>query len=264
MRKTNKIKFATLQCDQTYNYNLTVIIKRLSNSCGVLTLLKGWHRDPFTDRPDVIGQARRHRWCSLSPTTLADGLSQRPHRPAEIVAIDREIGHRLMHLPVFRECVGLPHLPGVAVSVRRVLTLHERGVDVSTRRRLAAPFRRSSCGSDGPWPSSSPLRHRHSKGLSCTPGTHRWSPDRGFVLRSVSWFLRPPVRPLRRPELLGQPRGPNGFRNRSQRDPNSRRDDRRRDCRDRSGPASCRHKTTFRRIGLHGSSGEKATTSSWS
>jgi hypothetical protein len=27
----------------------------------VLGALNGWHRDPFTHRPDVVGQARGHR-----------------------------------------------------------------------------------------------------------------------------------------------------------------------------------------------------------
>jgi hypothetical protein len=41
-----------------------------------------------------------------------------------------------MHRPVLRECVRLSHLPPVVVPVRRVLTLHERGVDPSARLRL--------------------------------------------------------------------------------------------------------------------------------
>ena len=34
---------------------------------GVLTPLNDWHRDPFAHRPDVIGQASRHRGGPLSP-----------------------------------------------------------------------------------------------------------------------------------------------------------------------------------------------------
>ena len=92
---------------------------------GVLTSLNGRHRDPLSHCPDMIGQARRHRWRPLTSTSFADRLSQRPHRPAEVVAIDREIGHRHMHRPILRKRVGLPHLQGVVVPIRRVDSLDE-------------------------------------------------------------------------------------------------------------------------------------------
>ena len=42
-----------------------------------------------------------------------------------------------MNPPVLTERVGLPHLPGVVVPVRRVLTLQERGVDPPADPRLS-------------------------------------------------------------------------------------------------------------------------------
>ena len=59
---------------------------------GVLMLLKAWHPDPFVHRPDVIGQGRRHRRRPLSPASLSYRLPQRPDRPAEVIAVDREVG----------------------------------------------------------------------------------------------------------------------------------------------------------------------------
>ncbi len=42
----------------------------LSGFGGVLPSLNGWRRDPFSHRPDVIGQASRHRRGFLSPSSF--------------------------------------------------------------------------------------------------------------------------------------------------------------------------------------------------
>src|SRR5438445_13850384 len=108
-------------------YNMTNRSSRLSGR--VLSALNGWHRDPFTHRPDVVGQTRRHRRRPLPYPAVLVPILQRPHGPAEIIAIYREIGHRLVHPPILRERVRLPHLPGIPVPVGRVVSLQERHVD---------------------------------------------------------------------------------------------------------------------------------------
>ena len=62
------------------------------------------------------------------------------HRPAEVVRVHREIGHRLVNVPVLREAVRLADLAAVAVAVRPVLTFDERGVDL-----VAYQGRRQGC-----------------------------------------------------------------------------------------------------------------------
>ena len=60
-------------------------------------------------------------WQPLAIGTL---LTQRPHRPAEIVGVHREVGDRLMDIPVLGEAVGLAGFP--AVTHHRVPTLRTR------------------------------------------------------------------------------------------------------------------------------------------
>src|SRR4051812_23390435 len=67
--------------------------------------------------------------------TLGVADPQCPNRPTEVVSIPREERHRLMHLPVLTEPVGLPRLTRVLAPRRPVLTLHERRVDRPTARR---------------------------------------------------------------------------------------------------------------------------------
>src|SRR5215470_5103619 len=72
---------------------------------------------PLADGPDVIGEPRRHRRRLLLVLMLAHFQPQGPHRPAEVVAVHREVGHCLMRLPILAETTGLPHLAPVAVAV---------------------------------------------------------------------------------------------------------------------------------------------------
>src|SRR5689334_21784807 len=74
---------------------------------GVSGPLNAWHRDPFAHRPDMIGQARRHRRRPPPPVTLVVTFVECSHRPAEVIAVHREVGHRLVDPPVLAERVGL-------------------------------------------------------------------------------------------------------------------------------------------------------------
>ena len=48
----------------------------LPETCGgVLTALNGWHRDPFAHRPDMVGQARRHRRRPFAAIALRSSRS---------------------------------------------------------------------------------------------------------------------------------------------------------------------------------------------
>ncbi len=82
-----------------------------------------------------------------------------PHRPAEIVGVPREIGHRFVNVPVLREAVRLADLAAVAVAVRPVLTFDKRGVDLVAYQGRRSPPN----GVPGPRP----------RGPSCRPGGHR-------------------------------------------------------------------------------------------
>ena len=103
---------------------------------GVLAPLKNWHRNPFTHRPNVIGKSRCHGRCPRSDSPLLVTFGERSNRPAEVITVHGEIGHRLVHTPVLRERVRLADLSGVVVSVRRVLPLEERSIDPPAHLRL--------------------------------------------------------------------------------------------------------------------------------
>src|SRR5450759_5153822 len=103
---------------------------------GVLAALNAREGDPLTHRPDMIGQASRHRRCSLPPVPSIVTFLERSYRPAKIITVHSKIGHRLVDPPVLTERVGLAHLPGVVVPVGGVLSLQKRGVDPSAHLRL--------------------------------------------------------------------------------------------------------------------------------
>ena len=60
------------------------------------------------ERPDVIGQARRHGRGPFAEDAGGDLLPQRPHRPAEIIRVHREIARGVVRVPVLAEAIGLP------------------------------------------------------------------------------------------------------------------------------------------------------------
>ena len=80
----------------------------------------------------MIRQPGCHGWSSRLPATRGVTATQGSHRPAEIVAVQREIAHRLMHLPVLREAIRFPRFAGVTVAIRAVVALDEDRVDFVT------------------------------------------------------------------------------------------------------------------------------------
>src|SRR5262245_45419479 len=54
---------------------------------GVLCNLNGREVDPFTGRPDMIGQSGSHRGRPLPTPALVISLPQRANHPAEVVAV---------------------------------------------------------------------------------------------------------------------------------------------------------------------------------
>ena len=250
----------------------------------------------------MIGQPGRHRRRPLLPLALLVPLPQRPHRPAEVVAVHREVGHRLVHPPVLAEPVRLPRLPRVAVPVRPVLPLHERRVDRPAhrrraQRRLPPPPRsrrppRARPPPPGPSPAPSPPSRRSGPPAAAARAGSAGGPGRAGRL-GASARRRPPRSPSRRPgtrrwssarrrapagavldlgdDLLGvldragardDAPGPAGARGRRRRGPSSPPCGRRPGRSGRSSPASWRRTTTSRRTGPRGSEGEKATSSS--
>src|SRR5262249_56958065 len=103
---------------------------------GVSSNLNGGKTQPFLQGPDVICQPRRHGRSSPPPTAVLTLDPQGSHHPTEVVSIQREIRHRLMNPPVLTEPISPPRLPRVLAPVRRVLTLHERGVDRPAAHRV--------------------------------------------------------------------------------------------------------------------------------
>ena len=77
----------------------------------------------------MISQAGGHRGGPILPVAVGVSQAQRPHHPAEVVAVHREIGDGLVNVPVLREAVGLSRLPAIAIAIRPVLPLDEGGVD---------------------------------------------------------------------------------------------------------------------------------------
>ena len=116
---------------------------------SVLFALNGREVDPFLQGPNMISQPRCHRWCPLLPTAILGLGPQRPHRPAEVGPIRREVTHRHVDLPVLAEAATSPRLPRVLAPVCPVPPFHERGID-----RPAAYDALSSASTVGSSPST--------------------------------------------------------------------------------------------------------------
>src|SRR5262249_1408813 len=69
------------------------------------------------------------RWRPLLPTAVFGLLSERSHRPAEVVAVQAEVAQRHVHLPALAEPIRLAGLAGAAVAVGAVLPLQVRRAD---------------------------------------------------------------------------------------------------------------------------------------
>ena len=81
----------------------------------------------------MVGQAGGHGRRPRHPLAVGTSLTQRPYGPAEVVGVHREVGDRLMDVPVLREAVRLAGLPTVPTAVGPVLPLHKRRVDLVAR-----------------------------------------------------------------------------------------------------------------------------------
>src|SRR5262245_65665836 len=78
--------------------------------------------EPLAERPDVVGKAGGHGRRPRLPSSLAFD-PQRPHGPAEVVAVRHEIAGTVVHPLAPREAITLPPLPPVLLPLRRVVPL---------------------------------------------------------------------------------------------------------------------------------------------
>ena len=60
----------------------------------------------------MVGQSCGHGGRTRGPVAIGHPDAECSHRPAEIVGVHREIGHRLVNVPVLREAVRLADLAG--------------------------------------------------------------------------------------------------------------------------------------------------------
>ena len=73
-------------------------------------------------------------WGVRPPMAVGVFALHRSHRPAEVVAVQAEVRHRVMHVRVFAESVGLANLARVAMTIGAVVSFHECGVDLIAHR----------------------------------------------------------------------------------------------------------------------------------
>src|SRR3954451_3683863 len=83
----------------------------------------------------MIAEPGGPRGCPPLPSAVVTPLPESTNHPAEVVTVQGEVGHRLVHAPILTEPVRLPRLPRVVTAVRTVLAFHERGVDRPAHRR---------------------------------------------------------------------------------------------------------------------------------
>src|SRR5262249_31313592 len=84
-------------------------------SSSVLTPLNGGESHPLSHCPAMVGESRRHGRGSLPNAPPLIRFLERSHRPAEVIAVQAEVGHRLVNTPILRERVALADLPRVAM-----------------------------------------------------------------------------------------------------------------------------------------------------
>src|SRR5947209_474275 len=73
---------------------------------GGLFALHSRTRQPFCKGPNMIGQSGCQGRASRLPRAVLVFDPQSPYGPAKVVTVPREVGHRLLDLPVLRETVG--------------------------------------------------------------------------------------------------------------------------------------------------------------
>ena len=145
MEALRKVVIDNLQCYWCMGRDRPIrarhIIEATAGDGSCLRIAEQWEKSP------TPGATTRDRPIP-QPSPGSDTASRRSHhdpqgshRPAEVVAVQREIGHRLVDTPVLAEPIRLPRLPRVAAPVRRLLPLHERRVDrPAAHRRPRGPL----------------------------------------------------------------------------------------------------------------------------
>ena len=96
---------------------------RCAGKDGVLSQLHNWESQPFCQGPHVVREASGHRWGALLPPTRCLANAEGPHRPTKVVRIHREVGDRVMYLPIFRETRRLAGLAAVSITISAVMAL---------------------------------------------------------------------------------------------------------------------------------------------
>jgi hypothetical protein len=141
-----------MNCNGGVPWNDAVVSLKIKESKmlgSVLFALNGREVDQFLQGPNMISQPRCHPWSSLLPTAILGLGRQRPHRPAKVGPIRREVTHRQVDLTVFAEAVTSPRLPRVLAPVCPVPSFHEPRID-----RPAAYDASSSASTVGSSPST--------------------------------------------------------------------------------------------------------------
>ncbi len=122
----------------------------------------------------MIRQSGRHRGRPILLLPVGVFHPQSPNAPAEVVAVHRQVRHRLVDPPILAEAVSLPGFSRIPAAIGTVLPLKKRRINAAARgrpgQRLAQPFGRTEY---------QPLFHRdHAITLA------------NFVDRRVVQFLR--------------------------------------------------------------------------
>ncbi len=93
---------------------------------GVLSQLHNWESQPFRQGPHVVREASGHRWGALLPPARCLANAEGPNRPTKVVRVHREIGDRVMHLPVLRETRRPAGLAAISIAIGAVVAARQR------------------------------------------------------------------------------------------------------------------------------------------
>jgi hypothetical protein len=98
----------------------------------------------------MIGQACGQHRRPPSPAAVFVADAQCPYCPAEVIAVQCEIGHRVVNLSILTEAVRPPRLPRITTSDSRVLPCHGRRVHALTRLRFRHRRVQTALGPEDP------------------------------------------------------------------------------------------------------------------
>ena len=71
----------------------------------------------------MVREASGHRWSALLPPARCLANADGPNRPTKVVRVHREVGDRVMHLPIFLETRRLADLAAVSIAISAVVAL---------------------------------------------------------------------------------------------------------------------------------------------